>query len=71
MVEVETEDGTKGVATGFGGPPACWLVEKHFARFIIGQDPRDTKYVVSFSAAQRLTNQQDVGSDVERKHVLR
>lgn len=43
VVEVETEDGTKGVATGFGGPPACWLVEKHFARFVVGQDPRNTK----------------------------
>jgi L-rhamnonate dehydratase len=35
-VELEATDGTKGFATGFGGPPACWLVKEHFERFIIG-----------------------------------
>lgn len=45
VVEIEAEDGHKGVATGFGGPPACWLVEHHFKRFVVGQDPRSTKYV--------------------------
>ncbi|QIW99095.1 hypothetical protein AMS68_004613 [Peltaster fructicola] len=41
-VEIEADDGTKGFATGFGGPPACWLVAEHFSRFLIGADPRDT-----------------------------
>ncbi|KAK0252840.1 hypothetical protein LTR91_024274 [Friedmanniomyces endolithicus] len=41
-VELEATDGTKGFATGFGGPPACWLVAEHFKRFLIGADPRDT-----------------------------
>ncbi|KAF1988603.1 mandelate racemase/muconate lactonizing enzyme family protein [Aulographum hederae CBS 113979] len=41
-VELEASDGTKGFATGFGGPPACWLVAQHFERFLIGADPRDT-----------------------------
>jgi L-alanine-DL-glutamate epimerase-like enolase superfamily enzyme len=41
-VEIEASDGTKGFATGFGGPPACWLVQQHFERFLIGADPRDT-----------------------------
>ncbi|KAF2140087.1 uncharacterized protein K452DRAFT_231194 [Aplosporella prunicola CBS 121167] len=41
-VEIEASDGTKGFATGFGGPPACWLVAEHFERFLIGSDPRDT-----------------------------
>ncbi|KAF3391930.1 L-rhamnonate dehydratase [Talaromyces pinophilus] len=40
-VEIESSDGTKGFATGFGGPPACWLVHQHFERFLIGSDPRD------------------------------
>jgi L-alanine-DL-glutamate epimerase-like enolase superfamily enzyme len=40
-VEIETTDGTKGFATGFGGPPACWLVQQHFERFLLGADPRD------------------------------
>jgi hypothetical protein len=35
-VELEATDGTKGFATGFGGPPACWLVAEHFERFLIG-----------------------------------
>jgi L-alanine-DL-glutamate epimerase-like enolase superfamily enzyme len=41
-VEIEASDGTRGFATGFGGPPACWLVQQHFERFLIGADPRDT-----------------------------
>jgi hypothetical protein len=35
-VEIESTDGKKGFATGFGGPPACWLVAEHFQRFLIG-----------------------------------
>jgi L-rhamnonate dehydratase len=34
-----------GYATGFGGPPACWLIEEHFKRFVIGKDPRDTNLI--------------------------
>ncbi|PWY69539.1 enolase C-terminal domain-like protein [Aspergillus heteromorphus CBS 117.55] len=41
FVEIEATDGTKGFATGFGGPPACWLVQQHFERFLLGADPRD------------------------------
>ncbi|KAB8446212.1 hypothetical protein FH972_025194 [Carpinus fangiana] len=44
-VEIEATDGTKGFATGFGGPPACWLVQQHFSRFLIGADPRDTNHL--------------------------
>ncbi|KAF2868704.1 nucleotide-diphospho-sugar transferase [Massariosphaeria phaeospora] len=44
-VELEASDGTKGFATGFGGPPACWLVAQHFERFLIGKDPRDTNHI--------------------------
>jgi L-alanine-DL-glutamate epimerase-like enolase superfamily enzyme len=39
-VEIEATDGTKGFATGFGGPPGCWLVQQHFERFLLGRDPR-------------------------------
>lgn len=41
VVEIETEDGITGVATGFGGYPAAWLIEHHFKRFLIGQDARN------------------------------
>ncbi|KAF7332449.1 L-rhamnonate dehydratase [Mycena kentingensis (nom. inval.)] len=39
-VEIEASDGTTGFATGFGGPPACWIVHHHLERFLIGADPR-------------------------------
>ena len=39
-VEVVASDGTTGFATGFGGPPACWLVHNHMERFLLGADPR-------------------------------
>ena len=42
LVEIETADGTIGVATGMGGEPACFLIENHFKRFLIASDPRDT-----------------------------
>ncbi|CAG8951576.1 hypothetical protein HYFRA_00007492 [Hymenoscyphus fraxineus] len=44
-VEIEGSDGTIGFATGFGGPPACWLVHQHFERFLIGADPRNTNHL--------------------------
>lgn len=39
-VEIEATDGSKGFATGFGGPPACWLVSEHFERFLVGTGRR-------------------------------
>ncbi len=42
VVEVETAGGIIGVATGLGGDPACFLIEKHFRRFVVGSDVRDT-----------------------------
>lgn len=41
VIEIETEGGVTGIATGFGGPPAAWLIEHHFKRFLIGQDARN------------------------------
>ncbi|WVF71864.1 hypothetical protein IAT40_006674 [Kwoniella sp. CBS 6097] len=45
LVKLTASDGTVGIATGFGGPPACWLIEEHYKRFIIGEDPRDTNKI--------------------------
>lgn len=39
VVEVEAEDGTVGVGTSTGGPPAAWLVEHHLSRFVEGKRP--------------------------------
>lgn len=40
VVEIETRGGVIGVATGFGGVPAIWLIENHFKRFLVGLDVR-------------------------------
>lgn len=45
LVEIETEDGHIGIATGFGGPPACWLIKNHFKRFLIGTDARQINLI--------------------------
>ena len=45
LVEIESEDGTVGVAPGTGGVPAGWLLEHHFARFVVGQDARNTNLI--------------------------
>jgi len=45
VVEIETEDGTIGVATGSGGAPAAWLIKHHFARFVVGQDARNLNLI--------------------------
>lgn len=45
VVEIETEAGTVGVATGSGGVPAAWMIRNHFARFLIGEDARNLNLV--------------------------
>lgn len=37
VVEVELEDGTVGIGVSIGGAPACYLIEKHLSRFVVGQ----------------------------------
>lgn len=41
VVEIEASDGTVGISAGQGGAPACYIIEEHFKRFIVGQDPRN------------------------------
>ncbi|MEQ1899205.1 MAG: L-rhamnonate dehydratase [Devosia sp.] len=45
VVEIETADGVVGVATGSGGMPAAWLIKNHFARFLVGEDARNTNRI--------------------------
>jgi L-alanine-DL-glutamate epimerase-like enolase superfamily enzyme len=45
VVEIETKGGVVGVATGLGGPPACFMIEKHFRRFLVGAEPRDVNRI--------------------------
>jgi L-rhamnonate dehydratase len=45
VVELETETGVTGVATGTGGNPAAWLIKNHFARFLVGEDARNLNLI--------------------------
>lgn len=45
VVEIETEEGVVGVATGSGGTPAAWLIRNHFARFLVGEDARNVNRI--------------------------
>ncbi|MEO0496038.1 MAG: L-rhamnonate dehydratase [Pseudomonadota bacterium] len=45
VVEIEAEDGAVGVATGTGGVPSAWLIERHLSRFLVGQDARATNLI--------------------------
>ncbi len=45
LVEVEADDGTVGIGVSTGGIPACFLVERHLARFVESQDPRRTELI--------------------------
>jgi len=37
VVELEADDGTVGIGTSTGGPPAAWLIEHHLSRFVEGK----------------------------------
>lgn len=39
VVEVEDGKGNVGVGVSTGGVPACWIVEKHLSRFVVGRNP--------------------------------
>jgi L-rhamnonate dehydratase len=41
VVRVVTDAGVEGVSVLSGGEPAATLVERHFARLLVGQDPQD------------------------------
>jgi L-rhamnonate dehydratase len=45
VVEVEAEDGTVGVGTSTGGPPAAWLIENHLSRFVEGKRPNEQELI--------------------------
>src|SRR5947207_1052463 len=45
VVEVEASDGTVGFSVTTGGEPACFIVEKHLARFLEGQRVTDIEKI--------------------------
>ena len=45
VVQVEAEDGTVGVGVTTGGDPACWIVEHHLRRFLIGRHAHEIELI--------------------------
>src|SRR5215472_12409116 len=45
VVEIEAENGVTGFAVTTGGEPACFIVEKHLARFLEGRDPAEVEKI--------------------------
>jgi len=45
VVEIEADDGTVGFAVTTGGEPACYIVERHFARFLEGRCPVEVEKI--------------------------
>ena len=45
IVEVELDNGVIGVGISTGGEPACYIIERHLKRFLVGQSPRDIERI--------------------------
>ena len=45
VVEVELSNGMVGVGISIGGDAACYIVEKHLARFAEGQEPANVELI--------------------------
>ena len=45
ICEIELSNGVCGAGISIGGEPACYLIEKHYSRFLIGQDPMNVEYI--------------------------
>lgn len=46
VIEIETDSGEVGFAANYGGGPfACAIIEQHFKRFLIGQDPLNIEMI--------------------------
>ena len=45
VVEVELSNGMIGVGISIGGDAACYIIEKHLARFVEGQDPSNVELI--------------------------
>ena len=45
ICEVELTNGMVGVGISIGGEPGCYIIEKHLARFVEGQDPKNVELI--------------------------
>jgi len=41
VVEIELDNGLVGLGVTSGGEPACYIIERHLKRFLVGQDPHN------------------------------
>lgn len=55
VIEIELADGTIGLATGFGGYAACFLIERHFRQSFVGSDLRDIQRIRALIWLRGLT----------------
>ena len=45
IVVIKLTNGIEGVGISIGGEAACFIVEKHFSHFLLGQDPLNIEYL--------------------------
>ena len=45
ICEVELTSGVVGVGISIGGEPGCHIIERHLARFVEGQDPKNVELI--------------------------
>ena len=45
IVEVELDNGMIGVGISTGGEPACFIIERHLKRFVLGQSPYSVELI--------------------------
>lgn len=45
IVEVELDNGMTGVGVSTGGEPACFIIERHLKRFLVGQSPANVEVI--------------------------
>ena len=45
IVVITLSNGMEGVGVSTGGEPACFIIEKHFRHFLLGQDPLNVEYL--------------------------
>jgi len=45
IVEVELNNGMIGVGISTGGEPACFIIERHLKRFLLGQSPYNVERI--------------------------
>ena len=59
VVEVELDDGTIGIGASVGGEPACYIIEQHLKRFVVGQSVHSVELM--WDLCDRGRSREDAG----------